>query len=429
MAIFETLRIGSKGPMVELLQLGLMRAGIFTDEIDGIFGRKTSEAVRKLQAAKGIVPDGIAGQQTWDALMPWLVGFITHTLRSGDTLYRLSQSYDTSIIAIETANPDIDPLNLRAGTQIVIPFDFDIIPTSISYTSIVLELTLRGLKARYPFINTAIAGRSVMGKPIYYVQIGNGNNQVFYNASHHANEWITTPVLMKFLEVYAKAYSRGGDIFNTAAEELFTMTSLYMIPMVNPDGVDLVTGLLNSGRYYNEALSISANYPDIPFPDGWKANVSGIDTNLQYPAGWENAREIKFAEGFVSPAPRDFVGNFPLEAPESKTVYDFTRARNFTITLSYHTQGEVIYWKYLDFMPDNSYEIAQQFASVSSYTVEETPARSGYAGYKDWFIMTYNRPSYTIEAGKGISPLPLSQFNKIFDGNIGILVLGLTLTA
>ncbi len=234
---------------------------------------------------------------------------------------------------------------------------------------------------------------------------------------------------MKFLEEYAKAYARGGEIFNTSAEELFNTTSLYMMPMVNPDGVDLVTGLLNSGRFYNDALAISADYPSIPFPSGWKANIVGIDTNLQYPAGWENAREIKFAQGYVSPAPRDFVGNAPLQAPESRAVYDFTRARNFSITLSYHTQGEVIFWKYLDYLPENSFEIAQQFASVSGYLVEETPTESGYAGYKDWFIMTYNRPGYTIEAGSGISPLPLSQFDKIYNDNIGILVLGLTATA
>ena len=56
--------------------------------------------------------------------------------------------------------------------------------------------------------------------------------------------------------------------------------------------------------------------------------------------------------------------------------------------------------------------------------MEITPSESANAGYKDWFIKQYNRPGYTIEAGIGTNPLPLSQFNRIYNDNIGILTLG-----
>ena len=56
--------------------------------------------------------------------------------------------------------------------------------------------------------------------------------------------------------------------------------------------------------------------------------------------------------------------------------------------------------------------------------MEDTPTVSGYAGYKDWFIQDFNLPGYTIEAGLGENPLPISQFNQIYNDNIGILVLG-----
>ena len=62
----------------------------------------------------------------------------------------------------------------------------------------------------------------------------------------------------------------------------------------------------------------------------------------------------------------------------------------------------------------------------SGYTLELTPEFAAYAGYKDWFIQTYNRPGYTIEVGKGVNPLPLSQFDEIYKDNIGILVTGLS---
>ena len=83
----------------------------------------------------------------------------------------------------------------------------------------------------------------------------------------------------------------------------------------------------------------------------------------------------------------------------------------------------MIYWRFLDYEPANSRAIAELFASVSGYAVEETPYASGFAGYKDWFIQNFDRPGYTIEAGRGVNPLPLGQFDQIFEDNLGILTL------
>lgn len=152
-----------------------------------------------------------------------------------------------------------------------------------------------------------------------------------------------------------------------------------------------------------------------------------MDLNLQFPAGWENARSIKYSQGFTSPAPRDFVGYGPLTEPESLAVYNFTLQHNFRLILAYHSQGEVIYWQFQNYNPPNSLNIGRQFASVSGYSLESTPYNSSFAGYKDWFIQNYNLPGYTVEVGLGTNPLPLSQFDKIYYDNLGILVLGAVL--
>lgn len=160
----------------------------------------------------------------------------------------------------------------------------------------------------------------------------------------------------------------------------------------------------------------------------WKVWAStGTDLNLQFPAGWEQAKEIKYAQGFTSPAPRDFVGPSALSAPEAIAMYNFTLSHNFNLVLSYHTQGKVIFWQYQDYTPEISESIANEFSRVSGYSVEDTPYNSSFAGYKDWFIYQYRKPGFTIEAGIGQNPLPISQFDEIYHDNIGILILGMVL--
>jgi g-D-glutamyl-meso-diaminopimelate peptidase len=304
--------------------------------------------------------------------------------------------------------------------------DDDIVPDDAALTSETLGACARRLQERYPFLDLSGAGRSVMGRELLTLRIGAGVREVFINASHHANEWITSLVLMRFAEEYLKAVESDGKIGRLQARPLFDATSLTVMPMVNPDGVDLVTGALTTGTCFNAARRLAEQNPDIPFPEGWKANIRGVDLNLQYPAGWEKAKSIKSSLGVNGPGPRDWPGPSPLSEPESRAVHELTLTHNFLLTLSFHTQGKVIYWKYLDYEPKNSYAIAGKLADLSGYAVEETPDVSGYAGYKDWFIAAFNRPGYTVEAGEGLSPLPLRQFGEIYGSCLGILAHSLS---
>lgn len=107
-----------------------------------------------------------------------------------------------------------------------------------------------------------------MGTPLWSLQLGNGPVEVGYNASFHANESITTPVLLKFVEQLLEAYADERMYEELYPERLFEEYSLYLVPLVNPDGVDLVNGLLTEGFYYRRAVRIASGFPDIPFP-GW----------------------------------------------------------------------------------------------------------------------------------------------------------------
>ncbi len=417
---------GDGGSYVEMVQLALTRAGFEPGVIDGIFGGRTKAAVMNFQKSRGLIPDGIVGRLTFGELRPYLVGYTTYVIKSNDTLWQISNRLGSTVYLIENANPDLDASNLRIGEEIKVPFNFSPVPTNISYNSLLCQLVVEGLAVRYPFIEVSIIGHSVLDVPIPLLKIGKGPNKVFFNATHHANEWITTPMLLKFTEEYAVSVVNATSIIDQNGDYLYDNTTLYIVPMVDPDGVDLINGALSKeSEVYLDALTFANNYPFIPFPSGWKANINGVDLNLNYPAMWESAREQKFAAGFVSPAPRDFVGFAPLDQPESRAIYDLSVREGFDLTLSLHSQGEEIYWRFGDFVPKGGRELGEKMAAVSGYTLTDPTDFSSFAGYKDWFIMTYLLPGYTIEVGRGTNPLPISSFDNFYPSVRAIMVTAL----
>ena len=142
------------------------------------------------------------------------------------------------------------------------PYDYDCV-----------KADLKLLKKEYKNFAVGSLGKSMLGENIYFAKIGNGTKKVMINASHHANEWLSSLVLMMFMEKYLLLRSEGMLYKGYDIEELYNNTSLYLIPMVNPDGVGLV---LNNKKVLN-----NPNYEEIrkPYLDElyrWKANIRGV---------------------------------------------------------------------------------------------------------------------------------------------------------
>lgn len=297
-----------------------------------------------------------------------------------------------------------------------------IVKTDVPMTAALCSRTIDALAEAYPCCRQEVLTKTAFGRPMKALVIGSGERKVLFTAAHHGNEWITAPLLLKFMEALAEGITVGGKLWGVDARTIQKAATIHTVAMVDPDGVDLVTGGIAPGTLeYASAESLAARYPGIPFPDGWKANLLGVDLNLQYPAGWLMAREIKFTAGYTRPGPRDYVGRAPLSQRESKALAEYTRRVNPQLVLAYHTQGKAIYWQFRDCQVPGAQALAQEFARVSGYRVEDTPYESSFAGYKDWFIQAFRRPGFTIEAGTGTNPLPLSQFDTIYRDNLGIL--------
>jgi g-D-glutamyl-meso-diaminopimelate peptidase len=421
----RTLRLGLRGSDVMKIQALLRKIGYNSGTIDGVFGSQTEQAVMSFQRSNGLTPDGIIGTNTYRVLQKFQLGYDTYTIRPVDTINDIARRYYTTINGILTANPGTDINNLRVGQRIIVPYGIDIVDTNINYTYEIMENDIQGLKIRYPFIETGIAGNSVLGKNLYYIKLGSGPNEVFYNGSHHSLEWITSVLLMKFVENFSKAYADGTTLAGYNVKDIWNRSTIYILPMVNPDGVDLVLdGLQRDNPFYNNL--IRWNKGSTNFSRVWEANIRGVDLNHNYDASWNLSKQAEASYGVTGPGPTRYSGPAPESEPESKAVANFTRSHNFRLVIAYHTQGEVIYWTYLNIIPPDAQRIARLFSEVSGYVLSQTYGIVSYAGYKDWFIDKYRRPGFTIEVGRGTNPLPISQFNQIYNHNIELLLLAAT---
>lgn len=289
------------------------------------------------------------------------------------------------------------------------------------------EAYLLRLRRQFPFVYVKTLTRTAFGRRVCALQLGAGSRKVLLTAGHHANECITSDALWQWLFTYCNAVLRGGRIGGADGRELYHNSMVYLVPLVNPDGADLAAGILPpDSPEYRAAARIAAQYPDIPFPSGWKSNLRGVDLNLNYPARWELARHIKKEQGVSGPAPRDFAGFSPLDQPEAAALAAFTACIHPDVMLALHTQGSVIYPGPAETAPPGSDALAAAFSAASGYPVEPVPPESANAGFKDWFLQRFHRPAFTIEAGLGENPLPQSQLPEIYQALCGILTAALS---
>jgi len=282
------------------------------------------------------------------------------------------------------------------------------------------EQSRNALLQAYPFLGYERIGSSVMGKEIGAFKLGHGSRAVHYNGAMHANEWITALLLMRFLEDGAKAVQTGVPCHGRNLTELLGQVTLWVVPLVNPDGVELVIrGLGEEHPHKSQLLEWNGGHADFT---AWKANIRGVDLNDQFPACWETERERRAVAG---PGPRDYTGEAPLTEPEAKALAEFTEKQDFRLVMALHTQGREIYWNYRDLEPPEAEKAAIRLAELSGY--EAVKLTGSDAGYKDWFIQRFRRPGFTIEAGYGTNPLPLEQFDDIYKEVAAILLEGLML--
>jgi len=270
------------------------------------------------------------------------------------------------------------------------------------------------ITSSYPYFQKCIYGKSLCGRDLIALEStckGElGRQPVLFAAAFHGMEWITTSILICFTERLCKAAQQGKTLCGKDAAAALQRSRLIVVPCVNPDGVEIqIHGAESAGEYTNLVKEVSKGDTK-----HWQSNARGVDINHNFNAYWHKLRQMEIEDGITGPAMTRYGGTYPESEPESKYLADLTRKCEFGYTLAFHSQGEEIYYGFDDYLPPNAEHMAKRLAASSGYLLSKPEGLASFGGYKDWFICRFRRPGFTIEVGKGINPLPISQFDEIY---------------
>ena len=288
------------------------------------------------------------------------------------------------------------------------------------YDSAEIKTIIKSISKEYPFAEYMNIGKAVSGRDISALKIGIGQECVLYAGAFHGSERLTALLLIKFAEEFC--FSIKNKVRMSGIDTVSGMydRSLIIVPIVNPDGYEI--SMKGEAGCVDRAPFIKRlSGGDFPH---WNANLRGVDINHNFNAGWNELHELERKNGYYGPGPTRFGGPRPESEPETAAVVSLCDTFYIKHAIAFHSQGEVIYWKYGDFEIEHLREMAEILATSSGYSLDYPVGISVGGGFKDWFMETYRRPAFTVEIGHGKNPLPISDFNGIYRKLREMLVLG-----
>lgn len=334
----------------------------------------------------------------------------------------------------ETVTPLPDRITPDPGVKVsgsltpapVIPEEIvDISAEPYTYEMMCADLEL--LSYAYPeIISMTWEGYSADGRGIPAVYFGGPDVEtaVFVQAAIHGREYLTTQLVMKQLETYAKEYDTGM-FHGRTYREIFSEVALVVVPMTNPDGVSvsqLGTESIRSKElralvesfYERDGAGVTKEY----FYRRYKANANGVDLNRNFAYGWEEYG------GPSVPAADRYKGTAPASEPETQVLIALTEREPVRAAVSYHATGSLLYWDFGQTGPlrERCLSLVEAVQKVTGYRIVYAESdKQDEAGYCEWAVGMMGIPEVTIEIGTVAAPLPVSEFADIWKRNREVL--------
>ncbi|MGM9935954.1 MAG: M14 family zinc carboxypeptidase [Candidatus Ornithomonoglobus sp.] len=254
------------------------------------------------------------------------------------------------------------------------------------------------------FKTTFIIGKTIMNRFLYCISIGTGERCAVFAAAFHGLEYLTSPALISFAEYFSELTQYHDKI------------KVYIIPMINPDGVDIAVNGIDPKSVVHRHLIKEIGITE--FSRVWQSNAMGVDINHNFNASWKSILN--------SPAPTKYGGRYPESELETRALTKFLSKTQPELFIAFHSQGKEIYYDFNGMENKRSEATAEAIADKCGYFAAVPTGTAAFGGAKDWYIQKYHKQAFTVELGKGTNPLPLSQLDEMSEDTIKICMTAIS---
>lgn len=235
-------------------------------------------------------------------------------------------------------------------------------------------------------------GQSLEGRAIWGLKISDNADSkenepnIYFMGCHHAREWISVEIPLLFAEYLLKNYST-----DTRVKNLVDSAQIYIIPIVNPDGLEFT---IHNYRMWRKNRRYNGNL------------IWGVDLNRNYGYKWGYDNTGSSPE----PGSQVYRGPSAFCEPETVAVRDFLLLNPPSGSISFHNYGQLILipWGYTAAPPedyDEMYDMAQHMRDLI-YAVNNRNYEFGSGATAiyptngdtdDWVYGTFKVPAFCLE--------------------------------
>lgn len=256
-----------------------------------------------------------------------------------------------------------------------------------------------------------ISGKSVLGRGIFSIPIGNPESSVLLMGGIKGSHWITSVLLLLFCEDLLRAYQTSGKLMGINIGKVLENRGVIILPCLNPDGFEISLGEMCE----NES----------PPPQGhkinssslWDFNANGVDIPLNFDTNWDS-KSINDNEFLLRR------GKTPFSEPESTCIAKLCFQNNMKHLVTLGLGDDKVYYDYKNYAPSASKLMAELIVSGSTYS-----ACRNCDNYfvNNWFIKTFRKPAFSICMNANSLELSNSAIMEIYSKVKESLIISLIL--
>lgn len=267
-------------------------------------------------------------------------------------------------------------------------------------------------------------GVSADNRSIFEIVIGtdNAKKDIYFIAGVCGAEYMTSLVIMKQVEYFLHYYD-AGDYEGYSYADLFDSVRVHVVPMLNPDGVNLAQHFF-SGIHDEDIKRRIKDWYDRDQSAGginlnldnylrfFFANAKGTDLRKNFPYQWDLVSTTAF------PASNGYRGDYGGSEAEVRSIVHALKTVKPELVVTYHTTGSRLFYNFGQ--PDEILSVARNYGlylgKLMTYEASEKKLiEDGYGTLSGYCNNILQIPALTVNLGNGAAPLALSEFNAIWN--------------